>query len=364
MVTVTKLANLDVGGLENAARDWGAIASALLRNRDGLGTNVVDVLADKWKDDAGDAAARVCKNIKLDMKAVATEVRAVERFLEDVANGSGDGFGSLRQHQQNLHQLQHEVIGQGMSMADDGRVNWAEFRAPGPVTPAEKQHFDEKTAVAAGFEQRAKEILKAATSIDDSLTRGLSVIFGDEDTFRTEQRGRHAKGADLGDGMTVGKLDLVFQYLSLKGWNDAATLLDHYLDGGGEPVNIDANRLLNDSPTFKQDVDASLGDVRRLPDGQFITPWKGSSSPASQNLNWYYALNNFEYRLVGEKHGGTITYHVDVAKRYDWGIPSEHRRSLDEGPIHLEQSDIARLNMVGMGKDFDVHGATHTMTSR
>jgi hypothetical protein len=364
MVTVSQLATLNIGQLQSAADAWGGIASTLYRTRDGFGSNIVDPLKNhKWNSDAGDAAAKICENIRLDMEAVAIEVQAVQKFLDDVSTGTGDGFGNLQTHQQDLHQLQTEIIGKGMSLADDGHVTWAEIRAPGPLTPEDQQRINEKNQLAAGFEKRAKAILKAASDIDDSLTRGLEVIFGTEDTFRTEHRWRHTKDGGFGDDVNESKLDGVFAYLKLKGWNDAASLLDHYLNGNGEPVNIDANRLLNDDPTFKQDVNTTLGDIKKLPDGPFTTDWKNSSSPADKNLNWYYALNNFDYRVVGEKHGDQITYHVEVEKRYDWGVPSEHRRDLDKGPVHFEQSDISRLNLVGKGKDFDVHGSTSTMTS-
>jgi hypothetical protein len=285
-----------------------------------------------------------------------------------MASGSGDGSGNLRKHQQDLQQLEQDVLNKGMRLEDDGSVHWEEIRATGPVSPEEQQHINQRNQEAAGLEQRAKAILKAAGDIDDNMSRGLKVIFGDKTTFRTEHRWRHVKGADDADTERELELRGVTGYLSAKGMDDAANMLDHYLDGSGKPVDIDANRLLNDSPTFKQDVNATLGDVRKLPDGPFQTGWKGSSSPANQNLNWYYALNNFQYRVVGEKHGGQVSYHVEVQKRYDWGVPTEHRRDLDKnlGPVpvvHLEQSEVARLNQVGRAKDFDVHGSTRTMTS-
>lgn len=56
---------------------------------------------------------------------------------------------------------------------------------------------------------------------------------------------------------------LVHAYLRLRGWHDAADLLDHYVDGSGDPVDIDANRLLHDSPTFKQDPFISSSPTSR-----------------------------------------------------------------------------------------------------
>jgi hypothetical protein len=124
--------------------------------------------------------------------------------------------------------------------------------------------------------------------------------------------------------------------------------------------------MLQDMPTFQQSVGATLEDIKKQPDGTFQTNWQGSRpnlDDGGKNLNWYYAFNNFQYRLVGEKQGDHISYQVEVHKRYDWGVPSEHRRDLQKFTAHFEQSEIARLNMVGEAKDFDVHGKTATMTA-
>jgi hypothetical protein len=364
MVNVPQLLNLNIGELEAAADAWLGVASKLYSARDGFASAVVDPLRNgMWKGATAEAATKICDNIRWDIEAVAVECNGVRKFLDDVTSGTGDGFGNLRTHQQKLAELQHEVIGKGFQFFEDGSVRWVQIGAPGPVTAEDQQRIDDKNAEAAALEKRAKEILKAATNIDDTLARGLKVIFGDKDTFRTEHRWRHTKGASWEDDLDEAKLRGVQAYLDLKGMDDAGHLLDHFLDGSGDEVEIDANRLLKDVPKFQTDVNSTLGDVRKLPDGPFQTGWKGSSSPNDQNLNWYYALNNFQYRLVGEKHGNQITYHVDVQKQYDWGTPSEHRRDLSRRPIHFEQSEIARLNLVGKAKDFHVHGSTGTMTS-
>jgi hypothetical protein len=364
MVNVPQLQNLDVGGLEAAADAWSGIATKLNSAKESFGGAIIDPLKNgKWVGKDAEAATKVCENIRWDIDAVAIECMAVRKFLDEMTSGSGEGFGNLRTHQRNLADLQREAIGKGFRINDDGSVRWEAMRAPGPVTPEQQKQINDRNAQAAAIEKKVKEVLKDVTDVDDSLARGLKVIFGDEQTFRTEHRGRDTNDADIDDD--IGELQLrgVQAYLSQKGWNDGAGLLDHYLDGSGNPVEIDANRLLKEVPQFQTDVNSALGDVRKLPDGSFQTAWKGSSSPHTQNLNWYYGLNNFEYRLVGEKHGNQIKYRVEMQKEYDWGTPSEHRRDLSKGPLHFEQSEIARLNMVGKAKDFRVHGSTGQMTS-
>lgn len=123
--------------------------------------------------------------------------------------------------------------------------------------------------------------------------------------------------------------------------------------------------MMEGIPAFQKDVDKTLeSDVRKRPDGKFTTEWQSSApdiTDGDSSLDWYYGLNNFQYRVVGEKQGDEVVYHVEVQKRYDWGTPSEGKRTVDSGypaPMDLtvEQADAARLHSVGLAKDFDVKG--------
>ncbi|ARF58073.1 hypothetical protein B1H19_31320 [Streptomyces gilvosporeus] len=76
-----------------------------------------------------------------------------------------------------------------------------------------------------------------------------------------------------------------------------------------------------------------------------------------------------QYRLVGQKEGGKITYHVEVRKRHDRGIPSEHSATVSgggQGPLgmSLEQADTAHLHSSAKTQDFDVSGSSDEMTDR
>lgn len=366
MADLPMLLNLNVDLLQKAADDWELISRRLQQEREGFQDAVSRPLAaeDRWSGDDAKEAARACDGIQLDMEAVAKEAGAVQRFLNNVTDGDGEGFGNLRHLQRDAIDLQQEAIDNGLTVDADGTVRWVVMRAPGPLSPEEQRQQSEKDAKARGIEQRLKKVLRAASDIDDLLTRGLKVTFGTEDTFRTENRNRVDKDdAGLGDRMTEAELVGVRGYLMAQGWDDASSLLDHFLEGSGDPVEVDANRMLSDMPAFQRDVDTTLQQLKSQPDGSFTTEWQGSRpniSEGDKSLNWYYALNNFQYRLVGHKQDGKVTYQVEVQKRYDWGIPSEHRRNLDHSPVHLEQSEVARLNYVGLAKDFDVHGRTST----
>jgi hypothetical protein len=273
----------------------------------------------------------------------------------------------LKTHQDRARELSGQAVGQGFQVADDGTVTWAVIRAPGPLSPAEQQQYQQRQAAAQSIEGELKKVLKAASDADDWMASSLKVIFGTDDTFRTEDRNRHPGGRNFETSWIELQLTGVVAALRLHGWNDAADLLKHYLDNTGEPVTVDVDRMLNDVPQFRKDVDTTLAGVRNQPDGNFQTNWMRSApnlDDGGNNANWYYAVNHFQYRLVGHKNGDQIDYHVEVQKRYDWGVPSEHRRDLDRTPVHLEQADLARLDMVGEATEFDVKGQSGTKTTR
>ncbi|MFD9813361.1 hypothetical protein [Streptomyces sp. NPDC059080] len=369
MVDLTGLVNLDLGKIRSAASDWEWIASRLRQSLESYTDAVTAPLkaGAHWSGDDATEASRTCEGIGLDLDAVAKETKGVKDFLDDIVDGTGDGFRSLAELQRQATELQQQAIDEGFSVNGDGSVAWVVMRAPGPLSPEEQRTAREHDDRAQQIGNQLKDVLRLATEVDGSLERGLKVLFGTEDTFRTENRDRVDRDdAGMGDGWNEAQLGLVRGYLNAQGWGDAADLLGHFLDGSGEPVEVDADRMLADMPAFRRDVDTTLAEVRKLPDGTFESSWQSSAPDTNEgdkSLNWYYALNHFQYRLVGHKEGDHVAYQVEVQKRYDWGVPSEHRRDLDKGPLHFEQADLARLNLVGLAKDFDVKGRSTTQTA-
>ncbi|MGW3120288.1 hypothetical protein ACWDBW_24615 [Streptomyces sp. NPDC001107] len=150
---------------------------------------------------------------------------------------------------------------------------------------------------------------------------------------------------------------------------NAASLIQHCLDASGTDVEVDPQTLMDQVPAFQKDVDQTLHtDVHGRPNGPF-TSERQSTAPnpkdGHSNMGWYYALNHFRYRLTGYVHNGEVTYRVEVQRRYDWGIPSEHRSDVGGGGggVNLEQADIAHLNTVGLAQDFNVYGTSDEITS-
>jgi hypothetical protein len=372
-VELGTLLGLDLGRFQQAADDWHTIATALDRASGSFQDHVTAPLTSgvHWEGDDADEAAKTCDGVLMDVRAVAEEAGGVQRYLEKMATGDGDGYGNgnLKQAQDDARELVDEAVGKGLRVDGDGTVRREVLRAPGPLSPEEKHEEQEARAECDRIGGEIKKVLKTADALDAQLKDALLLLFGTEETFRTENRDRRDGDPDMGDRFTEGQLVGVEAYMKAQGWDDAAALLDHYLEGSGEPYEVDAGRMLKELPTFQKDVDTSLAGLKKLPDGPVSTGWRPTSSGTEggdEVMNWYYGLHHFQYRLVGHKSGDRITYQVEVRKRYDWGVPSEHRKDL-EAPLHLmdaEQAEIARLNHTGLAQDFDVQGRTTTMTAQ
>lgn len=99
----------------------------------------------------------------------------------------------------------------------------------------------------------------------------------------------------------------------------------------------------------------------------FDSGWRlPRADPSGQykSSDWYYALYHFQWRAAGSlqaKYG--FAYALKIRKRYDWGVPSEHRANLK---IHIPgvldydiaQPEIAHLHTVGLARDYDVRGSS------
>jgi hypothetical protein len=370
MVTFHQLVQLDVEGLERFADRWAAIHRVLHRVQEGYHDAVAQPLVDgHWQGESGEAATAFCSRVHMDLEALGGEVKGLRDFLDKEADGAvgRGGTKGLEQHQRAVLDYQQQAAEHGMHVTADGDVEWAEL-LPRHIPAEEQERLDRKQELADDLSKKIKHELAEATKIDEWLATSLKVVFGTRENFETENRRFDSVPATAHDRQVYNQLNNVAAYMAVvKGWPTAAGLVQHYLDGTGKPVEVEPATMLEEIPQFRKDADATLAnDVRKRPDGPFTTEWRTTApntADGDSSLEWYYALNHFQYRMVGEKHDGRITYHVEVRKRYDWGIPSEHRRTLDGGVVELEQADIAHLHSAGMAQDFDVSGSSDTMTA-
>lgn len=308
--------------------------------------------------------------MELDVSAL-EQVQGPRDFLDKEADGAvgTGGTKGLEELQRKAGEIQQEALGKGMWVTADGRIDWE--LVTDPNDPDSDGIVEDHRRTADGLQARLSRILDQATANDEWLAQSLRVVFGTVHNFESENRRYDVLEPTARDRKVHNQLNNVAAYFAtIKGWPTAAGLVKHYLDGSGKTVEVEPQDMMEQIPAFQEDVDTTIReDVQGRPDGPFTTDWKSTApDPADgdSSMEWYYALNHFQYRVVGEVHDGEATYRVEVRKRYDWGIPSEHRATVSGGAgpaeIEMEQADIAHLHSVGMARDFDVVGTSDEMT--
>ncbi|MFI6586024.1 hypothetical protein [Embleya sp. NPDC050493] len=154
----------------------------------------------------------------------------------------------------------------------------------------------------------------------------------------------------------------------------AVQFLNHWLENTGTPVEFDPQTMIREVPGLKGAIDRAIAE--NAGKGRFDSQWKAGAiheditalqqqgkSASPELLDWYYALNGYQYRISGDvkEIDGKIVgdIRVDVSKRYDWGNPGgKPRADIDLKFTDVPQEDLARLNATGLAQDYDVRGST------
>ncbi|WP_338703744.1 DNRLRE domain-containing protein [Streptomyces sp. Q6] len=148
------------------------------------------------------------------------------------------------------------------------------------------------------------------------------------------------------------------------GYNHAADLLDHWLGASGDAYEVDPKTMLGDMPSFQKLVDdrvaeakASGGDYdSRWVKGTSVSDFMEAGDKGKGVMDWYYALNGFQWRVTTSNNNKTVT--VEVFKRYNFGNPAGGKPRGNVGYLHeVNQNDLARLNTDGYATDYNVWGS-------
>ncbi|WP_258049647.1 golvesin C-terminal-like domain-containing protein [Streptomyces finlayi] len=156
---------------------------------------------------------------------------------------------------------------------------------------------------------------------------------------------------------------LVMSGLAHKGFGNAYNLLMHYMQNSGEDYHVDPAQMLQDLPGFREHLGKTLKEYKG--DSSFDSGWVSTRTDEKDSLDWYYALNGFQYRVEGREtvngNGDVVMVaQLSVYKRYNWGNGTESvpRKDVHAGPVSLKQYDMAHLHVVGMAQEYDVKGTT------
>ncbi|WP_439378227.1 hypothetical protein [Amycolatopsis lexingtonensis] len=153
--------------------------------------------------------------------------------------------------------------------------------------------------------------------------------------------------------------------LSLTGRPHGADHLRHWLRSSGTTKYVSPAEIRRDLPLFETIVRDAL---RSAPDeGYFDTGWQNTDvqddgTGATQSQDWWYAMNDFRYRVLGRTTRAgerrRTYYTIGVLKPYVFGPP--------RGPIKVpyldiefDQAEIERLHHVGLARNFIIQGLSH-----
>ncbi|MDT0318599.1 hypothetical protein [Streptomyces millisiae] len=158
------------------------------------------------------------------------------------------------------------------------------------------------------------------------------------------------------------------------GYEDAAGLLDHYLDGSGSPLDVDVDSMLQDSAVVGRAVDTAVSAKReewareateafRESGGRPVAfPVRtGTRGFEFDDADWRLAMGHAELDVAGVvtvEPGPTgrpearLDYQVNVWDRYNW----DDGKVAKIGWLTFDNADIGRLHSTGLAQDYDVRG--------
>jgi hypothetical protein len=159
-------------------------------------------------------------------------------------------------------------------------------------------------------------------------------------------------------------------YFGLKGWSNAQRLLGAWLGNSGSWVAVDPREMMSAMPTFGQTVNDALTGADE--NGLYDTGWQNYSPGDNlESDDWYYALNDFRYRVVGVLYpapGGGMAnaYTVGVKKPYVFGHYDMvggkvvgTRNDIHELFFTMRQDNLMALHNSGLAQNFVAQGTAH-----
>ncbi|MQA88411.1 MAG: hypothetical protein GEV03_28295 [Streptosporangiales bacterium] len=352
MVTFADLRDAKPDQLAGAAQTWEQRAKDAGRRAEEMQSDVLDVLKE-WSGPASREAMEKLKSLTEEL----TDARKAMLGVSDALEQAGRDIGMAKAE---LNGALQYASGKGLTVEDDGSVSWFDWN---PLEWAK----DETAA------DHASELIEAAvrraTEADEKAAAYLKwahreavndpkIPLADYRPYGTQDpTDRDHDVRDQAEWLPLGA--------KIKGWENAEALLRHWLAGSGETYQVDVKEMLNELPSFRKQVEAIVAANKGQ--GEFNSGWQQTRAHEDESLDYYYALNGFQYRVTGESvvvNGQEqTTYNVEVAKTYNFAAnPGEQQRNDFEYEkfgikfLDIPQKDLAHLHTTGLARDFDVEG--------
>ncbi|PVE11665.1 hypothetical protein [Streptomyces scopuliridis] len=162
------------------------------------------------------------------------------------------------------------------------------------------------------------------------------------------------------------------------GNTDASRHMNHYLEGSGDTLNLDVDRMLTDDETLRLTAETSVAQQQDRWRQQALEAFEQSGGkPVSipvetpavgythSDRNWYLAVGSAMSNTTGAvtvvpgadgRPQVTLDYQVNVWDRYNW----DPGKSTPIGPTTVTDADMARLHTTGLAREFDMRGSGST----
>ncbi|RYJ20087.1 hypothetical protein CU044_7418 [Streptomyces sp. L-9-10] len=162
------------------------------------------------------------------------------------------------------------------------------------------------------------------------------------------------------------------------GNTDASRNMNHYLEGSGDTLNLDVDRMLTDDETLRLTAETSVAAHQDRWRQQALEAFEQSGgkpvtipveTPAlgytHSDRNWYLAVGSGMSNTTGAvtvvpgadgRPQVALDYQVNVWDRYNW----DPGKSTPIGPTTITDADMARLHTTGLAREFDMRGSGST----
>lgn len=395
LVDFQSLQSFDLNRLMAAQQDWSLIEDALGAQCFDYEQSVTAPVNDgTWTGTAAtDAQRRVARSLA-GMVATTQYLDTVRQALGGAVTGIGAAQAQLRRGLELAASHDVAVSADGLTSLSGGSVGW--YDPPVLAAMDAQRMIYQGLFMAYNTDRDFVPILNYATKFGTS-DRGPWLADAENDLAATQQvtellpdqmSGLSAAGPPVRpdtDAQPYGvdlRLPLVdtatydelfyggVPYFAVHGWNNAAALLEHWLLNLGVTALVDPVEMMAAMPAFGAEVDTVFGPGG---DGLYETGWI-NFSPGNdiQSQDWYYALNDFRYRIVGmirtDDHGNQYRdYTVGVKKPYVFGpdivvggqvVGHRHDITVHGLPV-ITQAAMEHLHLVGIAQNFIVQGISH-----
>ncbi|MQS12383.1 hypothetical protein F7Q99_08805 [Streptomyces kaniharaensis] len=173
---------------------------------------------------------------------------------------------------------------------------------------------------------------------------------------------------------------------TFSGNEDAARHMLHYLDGSGQPLTVDVDRMMRDDPRFRAHIEGLLSEKESEWRQTALDAYqKAGGSPVAipveternhandftfdpeQQSNWFKAIGSQACVVSGVvtvkpgqdgKPVVSTQYQVNVWDRYNW----DPGKSTDIAGMNITDADMAKLHQTGLAQEYDVNGRSTPST--